>query len=194
MQHLSLCLLEKTWGNHLPHAESPSDTCKPTVPSCFRSGPGAWRQRQFWSLWGTWGSPRASNHSQCPTSVTYTSQQEFFICYRKNVVIQPKSPPTVWSLKGCLGCQQDWLHQHRLHPLHLCWKQIVLVKEARHTMSTSTAISGPALQATQITTVPREAAFPIPPTEILHHYPICSQFSYWKNPSIDPSGKASAQS
>lgn len=101
--------------------------------------------------------------------------------------------PTVPSLKGCLGCQQGWLHRHRMYPLHFCGEQIFVIKEASHTMSTSAATWEPALQTMQFTTLPSEVAFPTPATEILHPYPICFQSSCQENPSIGPSGKASAQ-
>lgn len=101
VRYLSLGLLGKTSGNHLHRAESPSDMSKSTAPFCFRSGPGAWRQRQFWSPWGTWSDPRAANHGQCLTSAQPPTHPSSDSPHAKEGmwVIQPNSPPLCHHLK-----------------------------------------------------------------------------------------------
>lgn len=179
-----------TRRNPLHCTEDPSHRSKPTAPFCSRRRFRAWRQT-VWSV-GAQSGPRVASHSQCPTSATHTSKERFFICWRKNVSDWVQSPLLCHHLKdawdvsradsidtGCIlstSVESRYLWSRK--PATQC--PLPLLPESQ-------------LCRLQFTTLLSEVAFPTPATEILHPYPICFQSSCQENPSIGPSGKASAQ-
>lgn len=177
--------------NPLHCTEDPSHRSKPTAPFCSRRGFRAWRQT-VWSV-GAQSGPSAANHSQCPTSATHTSQERFFICWRKNVSDWVQCPllchhlQDAWDVSRADSIDTGYILSTSVESRYL-W-----------TRKPATQCPLPLLPESQLcrqlNSLPSLVRLHSPHQLPIFYipYPICFQSSCRENPSIGPSGKASAQ-